>query len=254
MLVRYRVDELAARAGVSVDTVRFYQGKGLLGAPEREGRIAWYSDAHLEALRRVRDLKNKGFSLASIRRLVGGDLDPADEALVTALAEQSPGPAAGTEAEWLSLDELARRTGVTPALLEAIGREGLLSPRLREGAPMYRAGDEEAVAAGLRLLEAGLPLSELLALARALDAAMREIARRAVDLFDEYVRHPLLEQDPAPEAGRRLVAAFENTFPATTTLVAHHFARLLLDAAMARVEGLDETDDPPAGSSSVGLA
>jgi DNA-binding transcriptional MerR regulator len=248
--VRYRVDELAARAGVSVDTVRFYQGKGLLGAPQREGRIAWYSDAHLEALRRVRDLKAQGFSLASIRRLVGGDLDPADEALVWALAEHSPDRAAAADEGWLTLDELARRTGVTPALLEAIGREGLLAPRLGDGVPMYRAADEEAVAAGLRLLKAGLPLSELLALARALDAGMKDIARRAVDLFDEYIRHPLLEPDEAQDAGRRLVAAFENTYPATTTLVAHHFGRLLLDAAMARVEGLDEAHDTPGRSPS----
>ncbi|MDQ3981976.1 MAG: MerR family DNA-binding transcriptional regulator, partial [Actinomycetota bacterium] len=33
--MRYRVDELAARAGVSVDTVRFYQARGLLPQPER---------------------------------------------------------------------------------------------------------------------------------------------------------------------------------------------------------------------------
>lgn len=233
--MRYRVDDLAARAGVSVDTVRFYQGKGLLDSPEREGRVAWYSDAHLEALRRVRDLKGKGFSLASIRRLVAGDLDPADEALVSALAGSVAGEEEG--AEWLTLDELARRTGVTPALLEAIGREGLLAPRVRAGVPTYSAADEQAIAAGLRLLEAGLPLSELLALARAQEDAMRDIAERAVDLFDRYVRHPLIERDPAPDAGRRLVEAFEDMFPATTSLVAHHFGRLLLEAALARVEG-----------------
>jgi DNA-binding transcriptional MerR regulator len=236
--VRYRVDELAARAGVSVDTVRFYQGKGLLDAPHREGRIAWYSEAHLESLQRVRDLKGKGFALESIRRLMAGELDPVDEALVSALAEHTAGNAAlaGSD-DWLTLEELARRTGVTPALLDAIGREGLLVPRLRDGVPMYRAADEEAVAAGLRLLEAGLPLSELLALARALDAGMRDVAERAVALFDEHVRHPLLAPDPSPDAGRRLVGAFEDMYPATTTLVAHHFGRLLLEAAMARVEG-----------------
>jgi hypothetical protein len=34
----YRVEELAAATGVGVDTIRFYQGRGLLDAPERRGR------------------------------------------------------------------------------------------------------------------------------------------------------------------------------------------------------------------------
>ncbi len=41
--MRYRVDELAAQCGVSVDTVRFYQAKGLLQPGQREGRVSWYS-------------------------------------------------------------------------------------------------------------------------------------------------------------------------------------------------------------------
>ena len=42
-----RVEELASRAGVSVDTVRFYQKQRLLPPPRREGRVAWYDDDHL---------------------------------------------------------------------------------------------------------------------------------------------------------------------------------------------------------------
>ena len=38
--MEYRVEELAATAGVRVDTVRFYQSRGLLPAPVRVGRIA----------------------------------------------------------------------------------------------------------------------------------------------------------------------------------------------------------------------
>src|ERR671914_953483 len=106
--MRYRVDALASRAGVSVDTVRFYQAKGLLDAPQREGRVAYYSDRHLETLVRIRDLKDKGFTLASIRRLLAGDLDAADEALVAAI--EAPSPGAGD----LTLDQLAERTGVSP--------------------------------------------------------------------------------------------------------------------------------------------
>ena len=106
----YRVDELAAKAGVSVDTIRFYQTKGLLPLPEREGRIALYSEDHLRRLLRIRDLKAKGFTLASVRRLMAGELDAADEALVEAMAGPLPGePAADADEAFLTREELAER-------------------------------------------------------------------------------------------------------------------------------------------------
>ena len=35
--MEYRIEQLARTAGVAVDTIRFYQGKGLLEAPRRDG-------------------------------------------------------------------------------------------------------------------------------------------------------------------------------------------------------------------------
>ena len=49
--MEYRVEELAKASGLPVDTIRFYQGKGLLPAPRRLGRLAVYGDAHLERLK-----------------------------------------------------------------------------------------------------------------------------------------------------------------------------------------------------------
>ena len=234
--MRYRVDELASRAGVSVDTVRFYQARGLVAQPERRGRVAWYSDDHLHTLRRIRDLKYKGFTLASIRRLLAGDLDPADEALVAAL-ETSPGRAGGGP---LSLEELAARTGISTALLQAVEREGLLAPRETDDGPVYTDEDAAAVTAGLQLIEAGLPLGELLALAREHDAAMRPVARRAVDLFVRFVRDPIRGGAPSDEeAAERLIEAFSKMLPATGALVGSHFRRLLVAEAQARLETSD---------------
>lgn len=185
--MRFRVDDLAARCDVSVDTVRFYQAQGLLPAPEREGRIAWYSDVHAERLTRIRELKDKGFTLASIKRLVSGTADAADEALVSAVAGGTDGTTG------LSVEELAERTGVSPALLAAIEREGLISARRIDGESRYTDADAAAVSAGLALLEAGLPLSELLDLARTHDAAMRKVAAQAVEMFVTFVRDPIRE-------------------------------------------------------------
>jgi len=233
--MKYRVDELAARCGISVDTVRFYQTKGLLPPPERKSRVAWYTTEHLERLRKVRDLKRKGFTLISIRRLLDGELDKADEALVEALA----GPVPGEEQneEFLTVDELAERIGVSPALIHAIERENLLVPRMHDGVPQYTSADAAAAAAGLTLLETGLPLSELLDLAREHNQSARRTAERAVEMFDEYVRGPIRDSASSDEeAAAQLVEAFRKMLPATVALVAHHFRRVLLATAQERIE------------------
>jgi DNA-binding transcriptional MerR regulator len=229
--MRYRVDELAGRSGVSVDTVRFYQARDLLPPPSREGRIAWYSDDHLRRLQRIRDLKDKGFTLASIKRLLDGDMAAADEALVAAVEEGGAGDSP------MTLDELAEATGVSPALLEAIEREGLLAARDQGGRRVYTQADAKAVAAGLELLAAGLPLAELLDLARRHDRAMRDVAEHAVELFVRFVRDPIRAQAASEEeAAERLVEAFRRMLPATTSLITHHFRRVLLAAAQERIE------------------
>jgi DNA-binding transcriptional MerR regulator len=247
--MRYRVDALAARAGVSVDTIRFYQSKGLLAQPEREGRVAWYGEEHLERLGRVRELKDKGFTLGSIRALLDGDIDAADQALVQAvLSDPHPGD------RLLTLDEVAEATGVTPALLEAIEREGLLVSNKVDGEARYTSADIKVVASGLELLQAGLPLSELLALARQHDEAMRTVASQAVEMFLSFVRDPIRAQAASEsEAATKLVDAFRKMLPATTSLVAHHFERVLLAEAQARIEAEGSAQEIEAVQASQGL-
>jgi DNA-binding transcriptional MerR regulator len=233
--VRYRVDELAARCEISVDTLRFYQAKGLLDRPTREGRVAWYDDRHVERLERIRGLKARGFTLAMIARLDAGELDPGEEALAGALVGPLPGEAVAAE-EQLGLADLAERTGMSLVVLKAVEREGLLVPR-GDGDRPYTTADVDAVRAGLALLGAGVPLSELLALARRQDEAMRAIAEHAVDLFARYVRDPIRGSAASEEeASQRMVDALHAMLPAAGTVVAHHFRRRLLAAARARIE------------------
>ncbi len=229
-----RVEELARRTDTSVDTIRFYQKRGLLSPPRREGRVAWYGDDHLERLQRVRDLQARGFSLAVIRRLLTGELDAADEPLAAAVVDAADG-------ELLTLDELAARAGVPAALLDAILREGLLVPRSRDGEVRFAAADAALVSAGLRLLEVGLPLPELLDLARRHHAATRAIAEDAVTLFDEHVREPLRTTDlNENDRAQRLVEAFRTLLPTVTTLVEHHFRAVLLEVAQEHLESVGD--------------
>ncbi len=153
--MEYRIEQLARASGMAVDTIRFYQGKGLLDAPRRDGRVTWYGDAHLERLRRIRDLQQRGFTLTVIRRFLDGELEPSDESLVAAVTRPA-------SPQTLTLDELAERSGVAAPLLKNLEQAGLLVPMEGADEPLYPADDLEAIAAGMQLIAAGVPVGSLI--------------------------------------------------------------------------------------------
>jgi hypothetical protein len=66
---------------------------------------------------------------------------------------------------------------------------------------------------------------------------MRGLAERAVDLFDEHVRKPIRDTAGDDErAAEQMVEAFRELLPAVTTLVSHHFRRVLLETAEDHIE------------------
>jgi len=231
--VKYRVEQLAAVCDVSVDTVRYYQTRGLVPPPAREGRVAWYDDRHAERIREVRELRRRGLTLAAIERVLGDGLDPADADLAVAIAA-ARGEA--REDELLTLDGFASRSGVPASLIQAVEREGIELGRVVDGEVRYTAADIDMVRGALRLLEYGLPLGELLSLARDTNDAMVALATRAVELFDEHVRKPIRDTAGAEDAAAQLVEAFDTLLPAVTNLVANHFRRVLLAEAEERLE------------------
>lgn len=248
MVVRYRVEQLAAACDVSVDTVRYYQTLGLLPPPVREGRVAWYGAEHAERIRDVRTLQRKGLTLAAIRRVVQGELGPADADLAAAVSAARG--ADGTD-QLLTLEEFADRSGVPASLIQAVEREGIRLGRSAHGQERYTAADIELVRTALRLLEFGLPLGDLLKLARDADAAMRGLAERAVELFDEHVRKPIRDTAGSERsAADQMVVAFGELLPAVTQLVSHHFRRVLLETAAAHIERAGDDEEvgvAPAG-------
>ena len=164
-------------------------------------------------------------------------LSPADAALVAAVT-----PRADDMQAPFDLTGLAAEVGASATLLESVARAGLLLPHHVDdaGVARYSAADAEAVRAGLTLLDAGLPLAELLALAGPTDAAVTDVAERAVDAFLRFVRDPVLGTSAdGDEAAARLVTAYEQMLPATERLVAHHLRRRLILAALARLAESD---------------
>jgi len=231
--MEYRIEQLARTAGVAVDTIRFYQGKGLLEAPRREGRVTWYGDSHVERLKRIKELQQQGFTLTVIQRFLAGELEDSDEALVAAVTR----PGAPVT---LTRIELAERSGVPEPLLASLEQAGLLVPIEGREEALYPADDLQAIAAGMKLLAAGVPIGALMELGKEHATAVDRTARQAVDLFDRYVRERIQAEGGATEAAeRRLLETFNELLEASGTLVRHHFERMVLRAAREHIEKRD---------------
>ncbi|MCU1426243.1 MAG: MerR family regulatory protein [Actinomycetia bacterium] len=148
----WRIDDLAQRAGVTVDTIRYYARERLLPLPERSGRHKLYGKLHLERLARIRELQEQRFSLAAIRAILDSDRP--------GLAELFGGPSPG-----LTLDDLIERAGTETALVEALREIGLLPDPAEFGRDAYDESDVAMLRAVNDLERVGMTREVLLELA-----------------------------------------------------------------------------------------
>lgn len=75
-----QIGELARRAGVPIDTVRYYERQGILPPPDRQASgYRRYGDDDVARLQFVRRAKGLGFSLAEVRELLALSARPADD-------------------------------------------------------------------------------------------------------------------------------------------------------------------------------
>lgn len=179
------VDELAAATGMTVRTVRYYAGLGLMPPPERRGRLAYYSDIHVARLKLVRALQDHGLSLTAIEDYLArlpSDGD-ADELAVRALAlttwsAQPP--------ERMSRAELDRRAGRP---LDAGALEVLLAIGVVE-----QDGEELALLPGfdaaVKLLELDISVEGITAAGAAVRHHTEALAEELTEIFGDQVIGP----------------------------------------------------------------
>jgi MerR family mercuric resistance operon transcriptional regulator len=73
-----RISDLARAGGVGVETVRFYQRKGLLGVPRGDAPAGrHYDEGDVRRLRYIKQAQTAGFTLAEIGELI--HLDRTDD-------------------------------------------------------------------------------------------------------------------------------------------------------------------------------
>lgn len=218
-MAEYRVEELAAEAGVSVEALRSYQSKGLVSAPRHEGRVAIYDDGHLARLREIIDLKHQGYSLRMIAHLLGSG---------TAAAVASASSLGEADEEPLTLRQVAERARVPPAMLRSLQASGVLVPRVTDEGDerRYSSADVRAVRMLLALISSGMPIEEFMAAAHTQIEACERGAQDARDLFLRYGwADGAAEDDP-----EQVVAALALMLQAVTTLIAYNFQRRVLNA------------------------
>lgn len=72
-----RIGELAKLAGVTPDTIRYYEKQQMMDQPARtEGGFRLYTDNDLQRLRFIRHGSQLGFTLEAIRELLSIRVDP----------------------------------------------------------------------------------------------------------------------------------------------------------------------------------
>ena len=87
------IGKLAAAGGVGVETIRYYQRRGLIGTPARGGGDGWrggirrYDDNDLRRLKFIRAAQAEGFTLEEISELLALE-ESDDRARVRTLARQ----------------------------------------------------------------------------------------------------------------------------------------------------------------------
>lgn len=75
-----QIGQLAQRAGVAIDTVRYYERHGILPTPQRQASgYRRYAEGDVARLRFVRRAKSLGFTLVEIRELLALSSRPADD-------------------------------------------------------------------------------------------------------------------------------------------------------------------------------
>ncbi len=219
--MEYRVEQLAAVAQIPVDTLRFYQARGLLTPPRREGRIGFYCELHRERLTRIRSLQQQGFSLSQIQRVLDQPVGADDEPLFAALLEESVGE------RTFSREEFAAECGMPEVMIRAAERAGLFEPVVVDAEARFVEADLGMARAGLALLEAGIPLQELLELAARHAQNVQGACDAAIELFDASIR-----KSGADDA--KVSEIFKQLLPQVTRLVALHFQRTLVSRALDR--------------------
>ncbi len=228
-IAQLRIDELAQRSGIPSGTIRFYQREGLIPPPRREGRVAYYSEEHLERLQRVRGLQAQGLPLSLVGDLIAREDAGEDVAGWLALDTAVLGSHGGGE----PVDEAALEAlGLAPDDVAALERAGVMR-RDEEGALVALPGMLELTA---RLLDGGVAPEAIRAGAELVTSRLGDIAETMATLGWETFapeRRRISSREPVAD---EVLDKFEHLRSLAQRIVGTLFREQLDEAIKARSE------------------
>lgn len=175
------IDQLAARVGFTVRNLRAYTSRGLLPPPRLVGRTGYYGPEHVARLLLVREMLAEGWSLAAVERTLAHAPHSASRS-VLALHRALLTPFLPPEPEVVSVAELAERAGrpEDPHLVDRLVTLGV-AERLPDG--RLSITDPTLLAAGLQVVELGVPPDALIDAQLRVIQLVREVAQTYVEMF-----------------------------------------------------------------------
>ena len=203
------IDQLAAQVGMTVRNVRAYASRGLIPAPRLVGRTGYYGQEHASRLRLIRDLIDRGYTLAAVERAVLSNASlPAGHALALLNTLDNP-LGRQEEPEVVSREALAAAAGIRPDddLLDQMVVAGLAE---RIDDQTLRLLRPSIVHAGTQAVALGLSKESTMAMLPMLAEHLRPVAQHFVDQFREQIWHPFAEagmpEEQWPEVLQRIRA------------------------------------------------
>lgn len=230
----FTIDELAREAGMTVRTLRVYNERGLLPPPQLKGRTGFYSEEHLNRVRIISRLLDRGIKLNGVRDLLEAWDRGDDLAAVLGVSASSaptpapPKPVAVAAEITIAATDLAERYRDIPDGLARVVAAGLYEPM---DATTYRVKDPHLVDIAGQLLSSGVPPTRVLDELERLRDDCDHIARQFVDLFErtavrEFRRSERKSQDVAELVGH---LSMTRTMPGKVAgeLIGQYVARYL---------------------------
>jgi DNA-binding transcriptional MerR regulator len=219
-----RIDELARRSGLTVDTIRFYQREGLLPEAARAGRAKVYGQEHLDRLAQIRDLQARRFSLAAIKAL----LETERPGLVDGIFS-------GEGSLSYSLDDLVERSGASAGLAHRLRDAGLLRDPREFGRDAYDATDLDVLRAVVELERHALPEDVIVALASIYVHGVERMQLEVLDLFAGRRGHVWGDEEITAFQNKAASAAGQ-LLPLVTRIVEYVHQRTLQRLTLGAIE------------------
>lgn len=241
-VAEYRIEDLAHHSGTTVRTIRAYQDRGLLPRPERRGRSNVYGPAHLDRLRQLTELLDRGYTLASIKELLTAWEAGRGLGGILGLVDEAQGPWTDEQPARITRDELIRTFGAPAhqAVIAEAVELGVLEPVPGSDEDFLIPSPQE-LAVAVELHKAGVPLPAISAHLRELRVQVEHIASRFLEFTTEHVFARYLDHHPptdtvaeeAAELIRRLRPLAQHTVEAELARAMRMFATRQLHHQLA---------------------